>query len=611
MNTCFTKSYLLVLSALATMPALAAVTQLEEVVVTASRIAQPAREVIGDVTVIDRETIAAQGNATLPELLSRQPGIQVSSNGGAGKTAAVFIRGANPQQTIVLIDGIRYGSATAGAAALQHLPLALIDRIEILRGPAGSLYGADAIGGVIQVFTKRGGKDFAPIVSVGYGTENSLEASASVSGSVGNTSYALGVAHSQTDGISALAGPKFEKLSGDDDGYENTSVSLSASHKFDENHEIGGSLLHAWVENQYDNAFATKVYDYRDSGTNGSATIWSKNRFTSNWTSKLQAGISVDDSDNYSPATAYSPEVSQFKTKQSQLSWQNDIKVGPGVLSVGAETLEQKVSGTTKYDEDQRRINSFFGGYLAHLGAATLQVNLRNDDNSQFGNHTNGSIGAAYQVTDAVQVGASYGTGFRAPTFNELYYPGFGNKNLQAEESKNSEGFIRFQQNGLQAGATVFHNKVTDLLQYNSATYSTGNIGKATLQGVTLTLDLQAQSGLIGGASFDYLDASDDKTNKQLVRRAKQTGLAYVGWMQSAWSARAEVQGVGNRFDDAANKVPLAGYALVNLSAQYQLTKDWALRARVNNLFDAKYETAKNYGTLGTNGMLSVSWQPK
>ncbi len=611
MNTCFTKTYLLVLSTLVALPAAAAVTQLEDVVVTASRIAQPAREVVGDVTVIDRATIAAQGNTSLPELLSRQPGVQLSSNGGAGKAASIFIRGSNSQHTIVLIDGIRYGSATSGTAALQHLPLALIERIEILRGPAGGLYGADAIGGVIQIFTKRGGAEFAPSVSVGYGTENSLETSASVSGTVGNTSYAFGFAHSQTDGISALVLPKYQNYSADDDGYKNTSVSLSASHKFNDNNEIGGSLLNAWVKNQYDNAFTTQAYDYRDSGTNGSATIWSKNRFSENWDSKLQAGLSKDDSDNYAPATPFSAEKSKFKTTQSQFSWQNDLKAGPGVLSLGLETLKQKVTSTTEYDVNQRRINSVFAGYLAHLGAATLQLNLRNDDNSQFGNSTNGTVGAAYQLTDAFQLGASYGTGFRAPTFNELYYPGFGNKNLNPEESKNSEAFARFQQNGLQAAATVFHNKVTDLLQYNPATFGTGNIGKATLQGLTLTLDLQSPSGLISGASFDYLDASDDKTDKQLSRRAKKSGLAYVGWMQSQWSARAEVQAVGHRFDDAANKVPLAGYGLLNLSAQYALSKDWSLNARVNNLLDAQYETAKNYATAGVNGMLSVSWQPK
>ncbi|QLG87438.1 TonB-dependent receptor [Chitinibacter bivalviorum] len=613
MNTRFSKLYLVVLSTLAA-TAHAEVTQLDEVVVTAARIAQPAREVVGDVTVIDAAELENQNNTTLPELLARQPGIQVASNGGAGKSGAIYIRGANAQQTVVLIDGVRYGSATTGQAALQHLPLEQIDRIEILRGTAASLYGADAIGGVIQIFTKQGGKGFQPSAKLGYGTENSWDMSANVSGGNEQTHYALGVAYSQTDGISALAVPKYQKYSSDKDGYKNLSVSASASHSFNERNEIGGSVLIAQVKNQYDNAYATNTYNYRDEGSNGSGTIWSKNQLTDIWASKLQAGLSVDNSFNYAPATSYSPEKSQFKTQQSQFAWQNDIKAGPGVLTLAAETLLQAVSGTTQYDVDSRRINSVWGGYLAHLGDVTLQANLRNDDNSQFGNDTNGTIGASWAFANAWQVGASYATGFQAPTFNELYYPGYGNPDLKPAQSKNAEAFLRYAQKTLQASATIYRNRVTDLLQYDAAKGGTANIGKANLQGLTLTADWQINGVSLGG-SYDYLDATDDSSTanngKQLARRAKNAGFAYAAYGQANWTVRVEMQAQGQRFDDAANKKSLAGYALTNLAATWQVAKDWGLELRINNVFDQEYELAKDYGTLGANGMLTVKWAQK
>ncbi|WP_373975674.1 TonB-dependent receptor [Chitinibacter sp. SCUT-21] len=606
----FSKLYLTCLSAIATM-AHADVTQLDEVVVTAARVAQPAREVVGDVTVLTQKEIATQGNTSLPELLARQPGVQITSNGGQGKSGGVFIRGANSNQTVVLIDGVRYGSATTGQAALQHIPLAQVDRIEILRGPAASLYGADAIGGVIQIFTKRGGKGATPSIEIGYGTQDSVEASASLAGGNEQTRYSIGLAHSKTDGVSALVLPKYQKFNSDDDGYENNSVSANFSHQFNAANEIGASLLIAKVENHYDGAYATKYYDYRDEGTNGSATVWSKNQFTSNWTSKIQAGSSVDDSYSYAPAKTPALEETRIKTRQNQLSWQNDVKVGPGLLTLGLETLAQDVSKTGgNYTVDHRRINSLLGGYLANLGDFTLQANLRSDDNSQFDRQTTGTLGGSWQASDAFQLGASYGTGYQAPTFNQLYWPNWGNPNLKPQESEGGEVFARYQTNQLKLGATLFRNEVKDFILNDRNTVK--NVEKVRLSGLTLTADW-AKDGLEAGFSYDYLDALDQKNDRQLELRAKNAGVVYAGLSSNQWRLRAEVQAQGERYDDVwgAGRVTLAGYALTNLVAEYQVAKDWAVSARVNNVFDKDYTQVYDYSTVGLNGMLSVRWAPK
>ncbi|MFC7419866.1 TonB-dependent receptor domain-containing protein [Iodobacter arcticus] len=585
--------------------------QLPAVVTTAARLPQAAKQVIGDITVIDQKEIETAGAISLPELLARQPGVQITSNGGAGKNTGVFLRGSSGQQTVYLIDGIRFGSATAGGAALQHIPLAQIERIEILRGPAASLYGSDAIGGVIQIFTRQGDKGFHPSIEVGFGTENTRTASVHISGGNGDTRYTVGLAHNQTDGISALSSPKNAPFNTDTDGYENTSLSINASHRINESHEFGTSLLQSWAKNHQDNIYATNYYDYRDEGTTGSGTIWSKNRFTSNWTSKVQVGMSIDDSYNYAPASQWAPEETRFKTKQTQLSWQNELKMGAGVITLGAETVEQAVTSTTKYDVDQRRINSLLAGYLASFDDINLQLNLRNDHNSQFGENTSGSVGGSWQINDAWQVGASYGTAFRAPTFNDLYYPNSGTANLKPEQSQNTELFARYQAHGLQLGVTAYHNKIDDMIILDSK-YKPQNISKATIKGLTLTADWQGEL-LQAGGSFDLLNAKDTsgglKDGKQLDFRAKQFGSAYLGVTQGQWAARGEVQAQAHREDNRNTPIRLAGYALTNLSVSWQFAKEWQASARVNNVFDTEYQQITNYGTLGRNAMLNLRWQ--
>ncbi|XZG68903.1 TonB-dependent receptor domain-containing protein [Chitinibacteraceae bacterium HSL-7] len=609
MNTRYSLSYLLCLSAISTMAYADAVPQLEEVVVTAARVAQPLDEVLGDVTVLTQEDIASQRSDSLTELLARQPGVQIATNGGVGKNASVFIRGANTNQTIVLIDGIRYGSATSGGAALQHIPLAQVDRIEILRGPAASLYGADAIGGVIQIFTKRGSKGFAPSVQVGYGTQNSLEASANISGGTDATRYALGVAHSQTDGVSAWSSPKNQPNNVDDDGYENTSVAFSISHNFNARNAIGGSVLYAKVENHSDGDNSNAYYDYRDEGSNGAANVWMKNQLTDNWVSLIKAGSSVDDSDYFQEPDAWTQEKSQFKTRQNQFTWQNDIKAGPGVLTLSLETLAQDVSGTTKYDVNHRRINSVLGGYLMDLGNWTVQANLRSDDNSQFDRQTTGTLAAAWHANDALQLGGSYGTGYQAPTFNQLYWPNYGNTHLKPQESEGGELFARYQTSQLKLGATVYQNEVKNFILNKQNAVK--NVDKVELSGVTLSGDW-TQGALLAGFSYDYLDALDKKADRQLELRAKHSGTVYAGVRNERWQLRGEVQAQGKRYDDVygVGRVTLAGYALTNLVADYQIAKDWTVIARVNNVFDKDYTQVYGYSTVGVNGMLSVRWAP-
>jgi vitamin B12 transporter len=584
----------------------AEITELPTTVVTAARLAQAEREVVGDVTVISAEELEQEHGKTLTEVLAKQPGIQMSSNGGVGKAMSLFLRGANSTQTVVLIDGMRYGSATSGGAALQHIPVEQIERIEILRGPAASLYGSDAIGGVIQIFTRRGGDKPQASIEFAEGSHATRQANANYSATHAGNRIAIGISHEKTDGISAVRNPTYSGyFNPDNDGYENTSVSLSASRELAKGHEIGFSGLGARVHNQYD-GYTTTPYDMRDKGENGAASVWSKNRFTQNWQSELRAGYSEDDSYNI-----VSTGTSRFRTRQKQASWLNNLDIGNDTATLGAETLRQQVSGTTSYTVDHRDIDSLLGGYLWRLKSWTLQANARHDRNSQFGSKNSGQIGANWQMDKSWQLGGNLGTGFRAPSFNELYYPGYGKAGLKPEESVNREVFARFEQGAWQGSFTVYRNTVTDLIQYDSSIWAPNNIGRVTLQGTTLTGAWQGKT-VNAGASWDWLDARDSSGSgtdgKWLTRRAKNSGTAYAGAKFGAFDARAEVKAQSRRFENAANTQTMGGYALVNLAAGWQADKNWRVEAKLNNVLDKEYEIARNYNTDGINGMLLMRW---
>ncbi|WP_158228958.1 TonB-dependent receptor domain-containing protein [Chitinimonas sp. BJB300] len=600
----------------------------DEVIVTAARVPQTQKEAIGDLTVLNRADLDTFRGQTLAEVLPAQAGVQFTNNGGPGKASSLFLRGTNAGHTIVLIDGIRFGSPTLGSASLQHLPVDQIERVEILRGAAASLYGSDAIGGVIQIFTRTGKQAKQPAISLGGGSHGSRNLSAHVGGEVDTTRYTIGFGYSETDGISSIANPSNPNYYADKDSYRNGNLSASLSHHVNDTLELGANLFYAKVRSQYDgsvydNAFnpTAQAFDYRDNGEQGSMNLWTRMQFNDTWQAHFRAGTSVDRGTNFTPQ-AYdnlTDKQRSINSQQQTFSWQNEIKVGSGTALVGLETLQQKVSGDTAYAVSQRRINSLFGGYLTSLGPLRLQSNLRYDKNSQFGDHASAQLGGSWHLNPTWQLGSNLGTGFRAPSFNDLYWPGSESPDLKPETSFNREVFTRFKADNLQGGLTLYRNTVRDLIAWaptspGSTNWKPANIGRAQLTGATLSLDWQSQQWMAGG-HFDWLDAKDasgtSSDGKQLARRARQVGAVYTGIKFGKLDAKLEVQAQGKRFDNAANTVRLAGYSLVNLAANWQLARDWQLSARLNNVFDKDYVQVTDYGTLGRNGLISLRWQPK
>jgi len=582
---------------------------LDPVAVTASRTAQPFADLLADLTVIGADEILRSGAQSLPQLLQRQPGVEVTINGGAGSTSGAFLRGANRGQTLVLVDGLRVGSSSVGATSLEAIPFDQIERVEILRGPASSLYGADAIGGVIQVFTKRAqGTAFTGSASAGYGTWDTKSASAGLSGALGPLAFSLQAGGTRSAGFNAIVNPGNFSYEGDRDGYANENAGLSATLPWAAGQEVAVQYLRNRLNNQYDGG---PGYDDRTVTTLEAWSVASRNRIAAWWKSTATIGVGSDDSVSQ---TAYGDYP--YKTTQRQYTWQNDFTLPAGTLSVIAERREERLATDDAFAVTQRDTNSATGVWQMTLAAVALQANLRHDRSSQYGGQTTGGIAVGYRLSPAWRVTAGYSTGFKAPSFNDLYYPGFSNPDLQPETARNTEagvywtaaaGGVRWE-----ARAVGYYNRVDQLIVFQcDADFNClpRNVDRATLSGVTLGVDATWRDTRVKG-SLDLQDPEDDATGALLPRRARRHGALTL--LQQAGPVQAGVELVASslRYDDVANTRKMGGYGIVNLTLDWPFAPGWALSVRGNNVLDKDYQLAADYSTGGANVFAAIRWQP-
>jgi vitamin B12 transporter len=589
-------------------------TTLDPVVVTAARTAQPIAEALADVTVIGADEILRSGVQSLAELLQRQPGVEIVHNGGPGSVSGALLRGANRGQTLVLIDGLRAGSSSSGSTTLEALPLDQIDRIEILRGPASSLYGADAIGGVVQVFTKRPqgsaqGTVFTPNFSAGYGTYNTGAVSAGFAGTTGALRYSLQAGGRTSVGFNAIVNPANYSYNPDRDGFSTRNLSANANWTWEAGQELALQYFGNRLDSQFDGGFP-----YFDDRTITTVQAWSassRNRISDAWTSLLTAGQGSDDS-----VSQTSFGNSSFKTTQRQYFWQNDFTLPMGALGVILERREEHLATDADFATTQRNTNSATGVYQLRHDAFALQVNLRRDDSTQYGGRTTGGIALGYQASPAWRVTAGYSTGYKAPSFNDLYYPGFSNPNLVPETSRNGEvgaywsaaqGDARWE-----VRAIGYHNQVSELIVFAcDAVFNCvpRNVDRATLEGVTLGLDLSWRDTRVT-ASLDLQNPTDDATGHLLPRRARTHGAVQV--LQQAGPVQLGLEFLASslRYDDAADTVKMGGYGIVNLTVEWPFAKGLSLLLRGGNVLDKNYQLTADYATGGATAYAGIRWQP-
>ena len=593
---------------------------LKDVVVTASRVATPIIDVIADVSIIDRDRLDQAGQSSLLDLLAQQPGVQFTTNGGYRSNSGIFLRGASSSQTLVLIDGLRVGSATSGGAALENIPLERIERIEILRGAASALYGPDAVGGVIQIFTRAPTQGLALNANVGVGSDGQQQAGASVRGTKGIIGYSLGVSHEKASGISVIANPVSGSFNADVDRFASTSVDAKLIARINKDHALTLSWLQSQGEYQFDGtpfpnplaltkATSDAVAKPRLSNVNFK---WEA-QWLAQWKSTLMLGTSDDESvsEYFRFADDAPAGNAKFNTSRKQLTWQNDIALDKDVLSLMLENRSETVDSSTPYTVSSRDIRSAMLSYALNRADWNALAVLRNDDNSQFGSVNNWALSGGYRLTSNLRAVASVGTSFQAPSFNQLYFPNFGNAALTPQRNRSEEIGLRYRQGSLNLGAVVYRNDIQGFINPSNNVQSS----RAVLRGVTLSADTQVGATSYA-LSYDYADprsfssfaASNDL---RLVRIAQNVLNARVSHRMNDVNLFGELKFSSDREDNnlAFNgRDTLPGYGLLNLGVDWRIGKDLSVLARVNNVTDAQYALANTFSTPGRNVFVSLAW---
>lgn len=597
------------ISAVAPAMADVAATDLDQVVVTATRTARTQEQTLAAVTVIDRAEIQRLQPASVPDLLAGRAGVSLANNGGVGKSTSVFLRGTESDHVLVLIDGIRIGSATSGGASLQDIPLEQIERIEIVRGPFSSLYGSEALGGVIQIFTRKPQGAFAPNASASIGSEDTQRFSAGIAGRSSDADaggwYAINAAHQDTDGINAYRGTR--NFDPDRDGYRNTSLTVQGGWRFDPRWDADVRAFRAQGRNEYDGSANNQADTVQQ-------VIGGRVRYAPGERMKFTLGLgtSADLSENFLNGV-YS---STFDTRRRLGSLQADLGLGDGLLTLGYDWLGDEVHSNTDYARDRRINRGLFGQWQQEFGDQSLQLSARRDEDSQFGGKTTGSVLWGWDFTDALRLTASAGTAFKSPTFNELYYPGYGNPDLGPETSRSVELGLRGEHGWGDWSVNAFDTKIDDMIAFDASLGDFGgpnNIDRAHIQGVELvagtTLD-----GWDLRSSLTWLDPRNDGDNPNrdnvLPRRARQSGRIDVDRRFDRFSMGASVSGAGERYDNLANTTRMGGYGLTDLRAGWAFDEAWSLQASVANVFDKRYETAALYNQPGRTWLLTLRYQP-
>lgn len=604
------------LAVLSALPLLASAqddaTALDQVLVTATRTPIALQDSISPAQVIDRAEIERSQAPSLQDLLRGRAGINLNNSGGLGKQSSLFLRGTNSAHTLVLVDGVRINTGDLGLAMIQDLPLAQIERIEIVRGPQSSLYGADAIGGVIQIFTRRNAGQFAPHLQLGGGSNGLREASGGFGGSGARGWFGTDIAYQHTDGINACRGSvsPFAGCGADEpdrDGYRNLSMSLRGGYALTDTLSLEGTALRAEGENHYDG-----YYNYSETLQQ---VLGGKLRYTPSerFNLTVNVGRADNESDNFNGDTW----LGNAQTHRDSASVQADIGIAEGqLLSAGVDWSQDNLDGSSAgYLVDSRDNTGVFVQYQGRFGAHQLQASVRNDDNEQFGNHTTGSLGWGLELGSGFRLNASYGTAFKAPTFSDLYDPWSGVPTLDPEKSKSANVGIAQQGDGWRWGLDVYETRIDDLITYDATTFMMSQVEKARIRGAELT-------GAITVAGFDLnaqLSHTDPRNRTDgsaqfdnwLARRAQNTARLDVDRRFGDFRAGLTANGAGKRYDDAANTVRLGGYGTLDLRLEYALTRDWSVLGRVSNVFDRDYETVAWYNQPGREYRLSVRYQPK
>lgn len=573
----------------------------DTVVVTATRTPQPLASTIRPVDIITSEEIQSSAQQTLAEVLQTRANVEIASNGGYGQPASLFIRGANPTHTLVLLDGIRVTNPLSSFTSFENMRANQFSRIEFVPGPLSSLYGSEAVGGVVQLFTHRWPDSPRAYGSIGFGTYDTFDVNGGVTAGNDRTGLSVNAGYLSSGGFSTTnASEPFGSFNRDKDNHRNRNFSASLVHRFGPDQEAG---LNAYYTDGFSRFDFSPTTDDLTRQRIGVFSLYTKNKITDIWSTLVKVGVAQDQIST----VGLFPGV--LSSRQTQVTWQNDFKTSLGTFIGGFEYLRQQARGDNDFAESERGIWSGFTGYTGEFGRHIVHASLRYDNNSQFGDQVTGAAGYAFRLTDVVRLRASIGTAFHAPTFYDLYFDSIGNPNLQPERSRSWEIGSDFNFGAQRIGLTYFENRIRDLIVLRPPTFEALNVDTARIHGLELSYRAELGGFDISG-NLTLQDPENGDTHKQLQRRARVFGNLAVTRNFGRWHAGTEVVGASARYDsgteDPATK--LDSYVLLNLLAGYSISRDLTLEARWNNVTDKKYELVRGYNTPGSNVFVSLRY---
>jgi len=581
-------------------------TELSPVIVTATRSPEPLEATIGDNSVVTRQTIDQTPDASFAQVLARQHGITYIDRGGPQSVSAVSVRGTNSKQSLVLIDGMRVNSPTNGLPVLNAIPLNAIERIEIVRGASSSIYGADAIGGVINVITRQGGdRPLQFEVNAGVGTYATSKYNASLSGGQNNWTYSLFGGYGQSNGFNATNGDFPFAVAPDSDSYYESDFGGQLGYTWGQGQTVSVQTLQTRINGGYDSL--DQAFNDRGIQTLGNTIVTSRNQINERWFSTVSASFMAEKNETINNPLGGGDGF--FRSKQQQYQWLNRFELTDSQsLTLGAERLNQSVDAfsygeTVNFDNDNLFTNSLMAIYTGQWGIHQVQASVRHDHNSQYGNFTTGSLGYAIDITRQWRASVSANTAFRAPTFTELYYPGFSNPNLEPERSRNIELGLTYRHSGGEVGLTGYYNEIKNLIVSQAPSFIPENVDTAVIKGLTLSATQAIGRNTAINASFDLLSPYNT-TNDEILPFNAQRVLRLGGTQQMGdVEVNADWYLTSSR-QDGVNT--LGGYGLFNLGANYTVNKHLELQVQWNNVFDKNYTLVRGYNTPGANVFFNV-----
>lgn len=583
-------------------------------VVTANRVEQPASTVLAPVMVIERAEIEARQVQSLPDLLKTLPGVQITTLGGRGHVSSLFIRGTNSNHSLVLMNGRPVAAMVAGTPDLSQIPLDNIERIEYIRGPRAAVYGANAIGGVINLISKTSAKNGSEThLKGGVGSHGYGQGQVRTVQALGEqTDMNLLVGYERTDGFDVVAGAQQP----DRDGFDSLNGQFGLNHAFNDawsaDFNAQGYDNQTEMDDPYMSSDQSRVQAFQyDGGLKYQSGALSSRLEASYGENKLKSWWESNGESSAEP----------IHTGLTRFSWINNWSGVEGLsLTGGADWQQEQMKSDSRsygqsFNAPDRDNTGLFAVASYRRQALLGELSGRTDDNDQYGRNNTWSAAAGLDINENHNIRLSYGTAFKAPTFLDLYYPGYENPDLKPEESKNLELDFSGRYTAWDWSVNLYRNEIENLISCQSA-FSTCKPGNtdAEIRGVEVALGLET-GPLHHDLSFDYTKTEDkNEGDQQLLRRAKQK----ASWLTQAQlgpvDLSTELLYVGKRDDKnfssfPAERVVLGSYTLVNLGASYEVLPQLTLGGRIDNLFDRDYVPAYGYASPGTEFKLTADYR--